>query len=1273
MSSLNDNTNNSISSSVQQSKTNNQNTTLPKELASLFVDKDHYKYLSKPLTKEQLREAKKLIDNKINLNNSLPKVQAYLDKEGNLKVAKVTRYIPTNLILTKDGQLVLKNPQQQVDYMNFIGEPLDTDSNNRKANKINKLMQKVNNLSVSMNHSNNPFAANASSEDVTMKTKNNNNSTYVQLENGTNPFLSPKGSFPDLRENKTFQSDFPKSSSTQVESLNNCNHNSKSFEQLQSQQVLVNSITSMRTKSSAESVISSTFIENNFPQFPSLNSPDYHTPKQNLSHITSNDKQPKSAGNSKSLFSSLNKKLKTTNIGGSSSTKNGLVSPNSTGRNETEIPDLKSYEGLLPWENHIELMQWIDPVPAYPPSYNKCNPTTVSDGLHFPIYEEAHNPLITAPPDYKPGIEGITIVAMKVEFLSPFDKAMFRHWKYYIFELNSTQINFYHLDAELTNDLPKFKDGKDDSCQIREKEKNNDFSSYTEQYQIIQGKKIWVNGSDAENSNKTAGTNTKILSEEYVMSKLESRQILQKVMNNPARYLTNNKLCKSFSLQNNDFGIATDCNERPYILRLRCEMEQFLLSFSNVMDMINWSVYLSVGIGISLDLEERCYPSYRIVPIGSSRNRRRRRRRLREERRHMLLLEQQEQLNLYNQQNLKKQQNTLQQKGSILNFSRLRTSSGSSLSHNGTIGANMDAIEKRRSSLANINDFLLEDESSSLVELCSTIEAERRRRMSNNQSINSFDSLSNAAVTGLSSDMRNDSESAALVDEEDDEEDEEEEVADDVDDEIDARIVNSNEIAASNFPMIDDNVRLIERENRRLMEEYTSLTIKRVLREDENEELSRQSSAIDSESPLIENVLPEDVDRSNPALVLTHALTNIQFAPSKKKNTALPEINNKNSRDELKRSANSVKETISHHSVLNILGSSNENDSNKGSKKLISKLFGRKSSNSNKAKKVHSKESPLPTRVKKNGSSITVDSLITSAPTERRQSLVASKREPKPSVSPPISTSNASKTVLLSSSSQAAETIESNILAEEREIMEEELQLENFAGEEDDQEGKETSTAAEDLENEENRMNTYEREGLQFEEVGDYIYCPQKPITLHEKVTKVRSYSNKLDTSPTRSSHNALREVFTNESIRRRSASIHSQISHSAINIASPSPQTQEKYVWAPSRKIMTKKKYIREAIGCVKPLLENETWHGKVISTPCLAPVYDTNNPPISGILEELGKVDANSAKNASLFKYGFSQHDTKKQPKFKLILRRCKNHYLKQSVVGPSGYVRL
>ncbi|KAL6930137.1 hypothetical protein ACO0SA_001544 [Hanseniaspora valbyensis] len=1325
--------------------------TLPKELSSLFVDKDQYKYLSKPLTKDQLREAKKLIDHKIELNNSLPKEQAYLDKEGNLKVAKVTRYIPTNLILTKDGQLVLKNPQQQVDYMNFIGEPLDTNTNtetkrinnnnnnnNININKLNRLMQKVNNLSMN-NTNNNPFLNNTSNEEINLTNGNNNaNNNHSQLNNRSNPFLSPGSPLSASRPNRSAHNELPKSQSTQVDDSNRSNSNSITYDQMiqQQQQLILNTSTSIITKSSTESVTSSTFIENNFPVFSNLNNPDFKLPKQanvynsnnNNINNSNNTKQAKTGGSSKRLLSNLNKKLKTTTNGSSSSNNKDFppLSPTSKNFNWDNI-DIKTYEGLLPWEKHVELMEWIDPIPAYPPSYNKCNPQALSGNIQYPIFEEAHDPAITAPPNYKPGIEGITIVAMKVEFLSPFDKAMLRHWKYYIFELNSTQINFYHLDDDLTKDIPNYKDGKDDSCQIREKEKRNDFSSYSDHYQIINGKKVWLNNANGNHSsnnnnnnvNTNSTSNNKNGVEEYIMSKLESREILQKVMENPAKYLTNEKLCKSFSLQNNDFGIATDCNERPYILRLRSEMEQFLLSFSNVMDMINWSVYLSVGIGISLDLDERNYPNYRIVPIGSSRSRRRRRRLLREERRQRLLLEQQEQLDIYSQQNLKKYQQQQQQnqhlvphKTSILNFSRLRTSSISSLSHNYTSGANLEALERRRSSLANLNDSLLQDESSSLLELCSTIEAERRRRMSNNQSLQSFDSLLyNLSPSGTNGAI-DDTESSAVDD------DEEEEDDDDFnrnglahDENIDEAITETeqlNENGDTVFPMIDNDIRQIERENRKLMEHYTSLTIKRVLREDEKEEktLKQTLNPNMQSSPTNSNDSPENLDRNNPALLLTHALTTIQFAPDKKKTRSSSEFNRTQSRDSENSqgsNGNSVKKLRSTHSVLNLLGTSTDNTkNNKSSKKLISKLFSKKSFSSSNTEKVtkkkDTKENTSPVKLHKNGTEITVDSLITAAPTERRQSLVSVKREARPSLSPPIVTNNTVKNVKKETNidqpisnkptNQVADSIERNILDTERQIMEEELQLENLSPEdeeeeedirdvveEDEGENKIITTAGEDLENDENRMNTYEREGLQFEEVGDYVYFPQKTNTPQQQIIRARSNSNApSEVSPGKNTHNnSLRQVFTNESVRRRSESIHSQISYPIKNNNNVLTNKQEKYIWAPPRKIMTKKKYIREAIGCIKPLLENETWHGKVISTPCLAPMYDTNNPPISGILKELEKVDAINEKNASLFKYGFSQHDGKNKPRFKLILRRCKNHYLKQSVVGPSGYVRL
>lgn len=1248
----------------------------------LVVSNQRINLLSHPITKGQLAKAKVVLDNKIELNKNLPDKQAYIDREGHIKVAKVTRYIPTNLILTKSGELVLKNAQQQINYMNFIGEQTNTGTENKKANiesqnlntQIQKLMNKVNTLSNSINNKSthkqrdtrkNPFLADHSGEDFESRSEPSTPvGSSTRLDNyskvhsrSNNPFASP-----------TISINAQKSNTEGTLGLLDSNGNDTMLNISQSTKDNVNGATFMlgnnsnnstATKSSAESVTSSAFIENNFPKYVTLNNPDFKLPQQTTIYNTkttglNGNKNSSGSGSStsKRIYSSISKKFKTsTNQSAEEGTMKEMNDKYSAQLKKKQTDwnnvDLKTYNGLLPWEGHVELMQWIDPQPSLPPSYQKSNPQALgkNSGVHFPIYEDAGTAKLTAPPDYKPGIEGITIVAMKLEFLSPFDRAMMRYWKYYILELNSTQINFYHLDEELTSDIPNFKDGKDDSCQIREKEKQNDFSSYTDMYTVVNGKKVWVNNGVGLHNNHLTSSKDKFI-EEYIMSKAENRQILQKVMDKPAKYLTNERLCKSFSLQNSDFGIATDCNERSYILRVRCEMEQFLLSFSSVMDMINWSVYLSVGIGISLDLDERSYPNYRIVPIGSSRSRRRRRRRLREERRQRMLadyehrkkiLASQPTSNNVSTSTMRKNSAGLMNKSSFIKLSsRLRSGSHSS---NNSTGANIEAMEYRRASAVNFQDSIFEDESSSLLELCTTIEADRRRRMSSTNL-----SISNISLPETGSEASIYTEGEMVEDVIDDNDYPEYDY--DYDDPIlefhtggaasrrhsnnSSNTIHRGEDVGLNV-LLPDDLRQIERENRMLMEEYTSLTIKRVMREDDMDDTNM--NAIKEESS-------QNIDRSNPALVLTHALTNVQFAPSKKKNTALLHMKN-STRDTSGQSLRSRSSTSSFKAVTKMLGEGNKSGVSsepmkpieKSGKKFISKLFGKKSSN--KAGEF----------VSKTGNSasvgITMDNLITLAPNGRRKSL-ADKRDVKlVNVQQPTN--------------PVCDNVESNILAEERNIMEDELQLESADNDDSDMNKiMSDSKVSPPLEGSE---NAYEREGLQVEEAGDYIYQPQTAV-----LTSIRQVGRSRESSI--SNENATQ--------RKRSASYHSQLMNFG-NGVNKSSEGNEKYIWAPPKKVMTKKKYIREAIGCIKPLLENESWQGRVISTPCLAPEYETNNPPISGILEELEKVDLESSKNSSIFKYGFSQHETKKKPKFKLILRKCKNHYLKQSVVGPSGYVKL
>ena len=1329
---------------VQNNSISSGSSSLSLSSEDLSVSNKKVNLLSHPLTKAQLEKAKGVIDNKLDINRNLPDKQAYIDKEGHIKVAKVTRYIPTNLILTKSGELVLKNAQQQVDYMNFIGESSSTGTENKKKNisnneninlQIQKLMNKVNHLSASINNTqqadtqesviNNPFI-NSTGDDGTFGNKSQASTPLTPIaknftslnhnlihSKSNNPFSSPAVSINAQKSNSEATIDAANTNNNLENKFLGNNNSHMTMEKGISGNSIIPSIVnnsniSTVTRSSAESVTSSAFIENNFPKYLNLNKSEYKLPTQSAPYV------PKSAGSTsnknanrnsssagKRIFSTINKKFKNSNN----------LSPGTSTNNDKEIYDkysnqikkkqtdwnsidIRKYEGLLPWESHVELMQWVDPQPSFPPSYHKCNPQAMGkgSGVNFPIYEDdQNNNKSTAPPDYKPGIEGITVVAMKVEFLSPFDRAMMRSWKYYILELNSTQINFYHLDEELTNDIPNFWDGKDDSCQIREKEKNNDFSSYTDMYSVVNGKKVWTNnGTGFYNNSHVSGSTKDKNTEDYIMSKAENRQILQKLMNKPANYLTNERLCKSFSLQNSDFGIATDCNERAYILRVRCEMEQFSLSFSSVMDMINWSVYLSVGIGISLDLDERPYPNYRIVPIGSSRSRRRRQRRLREERRQRLLSEHEHRKKVFASAPItsvinnssRKNSSGVAHKSSFMKLtSRLRSASHSS---NNTTGVNIEASENRRNTLPDLNDHFLEDESSSLLELCSTIEADRRRRMSStNLTISNNSIAETGSQASNSRNVENNIVEDAIEDEEDeddhdyieyeyDEYEYQEQHAEAYDDGSISRrpseitnhslsTINRVESDVLQNAVLSDDSRQIERENRRLMEEYTSLTIRRVLKEDEIEENANNNLHIPNyNKDSTQNTA--DIDRSNPALVLTHALTNITFAPSKKKNNTLAshkktssrEISAQNLRSRSSSANLSSVKKILRHSKPSPSPSDSEKSNESSGKKFISKLFGKKT-DSNKNIETSAKKN------RSNSSGITVDNVITFTPNVRRKSLASTKRDVK-FVNNGTSSREPTNPVF--------DHEESEILAEERNIMEDELQLEARDNDEN-QDMNEILGDPKVSPTLEGSENTYEREGLQVEEAGDYIYQPQK-LELYSSTDRIaRARGTSLSSvSPMNSE---------TQKQRNRSASYHSQLMNYGNNSMDAHSDYKSqydgdsKYIWSPPKKIMTKKKYIREAIGCIKPLLENETWHGKVISTPCLAPEYETNNPPISGVLEELGKIDLENSRNSSIFKYGFSQHDNKAKPKFKLILRRCKNHYLKQSVVGPSGYVRL
>ncbi|KAF8429058.1 hypothetical protein EV426DRAFT_543080, partial [Tirmania nivea] len=74
------------------------------------------------------------------------------------------------------------------------------------------------------------------------------------------------------------------------------------------------------------------------------------------------------------------------------------------------------------------------------------------------------------------------------------------------------------------------------------------------------------------------------------------------------------ELTRSYTLQGAEVGIATDYKKRHFVIRIRAETEQFLLSSKSVDECIAWLEALSAAVDLSPVLEERALPRYQTTP-----------------------------------------------------------------------------------------------------------------------------------------------------------------------------------------------------------------------------------------------------------------------------------------------------------------------------------------------------------------------------------------------------------------------------------------------------------------------------------------------------------------------------------------------------------------------------------------------------------------------------------------------------------------------------------
>lgn len=234
-------------------------------------------------------------------------------------------------------------------------------------------------------------------------------------------------------------------------------------------------------------------------------------------------------------------------------------------------------------------LHFIEPRPVPPPSYytlppGGCPRFPVSAPEIFSFSTDTDNYADARPPAYRPAIYKIGVVARKIEWINAEELSPNRSWKYYIIELNSTQINFYNVPSRHELQVVNFRSNP----LLHQEPIGNLDSVFTnhEDYQFYRMVKS--------------------------LGLLESRSKKHKTLD------------KSYSLQNAKIGLATDYKKRANVLRMKVEDEQILLNFNTTQDVINWNLLLNVGKDVSIDITDREMPKYRTVP------RRRRRRNTRD-------------------------------------------------------------------------------------------------------------------------------------------------------------------------------------------------------------------------------------------------------------------------------------------------------------------------------------------------------------------------------------------------------------------------------------------------------------------------------------------------------------------------------------------------------------------------------------------------------------------------------------------------------------------
>lgn len=277
--------------------------------------------------------------------------------------------------------------------------------------------------------------------------------------------------------------------------------------------------------------------------------------------------------------------------------------PSSTVQNHFTASDVKIRTQVIPPPTlagpQDAFLRFIEPIPVAPPSYNLLPPGGCP---RYPVMDLIN--VNEKLPQYSPAAYKLGVVCRKLEWLSPYEPSPVRSWKTYVVELNSTQLNFYHIPSSIESCLLNFAtsyssdEGSHITNTVHHKFKSIVTKNQDIQFQLLCGALKFFQNDDKHFEDDDEG-----YSSSASMTSARSTKCSK-----------NKRLVRSYSLQHARIGLASDYTKKSNCLRLRLESEQFLLNFVNSQDLIDWHLGLSMGRDVAMDITERDVPRYRTVP-----------------------------------------------------------------------------------------------------------------------------------------------------------------------------------------------------------------------------------------------------------------------------------------------------------------------------------------------------------------------------------------------------------------------------------------------------------------------------------------------------------------------------------------------------------------------------------------------------------------------------------------------------------------------------------